>query len=277
MLADRGLPTDRLKGSEALPESGSANCRAQASTGAGGAQFNVPLVTSLVTHLHGRGALVVLVETTGGRMSADCYVLALGSYSPQLARRLGYRLPVYPVKGYSMTFPIPNVAHAPAIGGVDEAHLLAWARFGTRLRITAGAEFAGYNSRFAPGDFGPMLRAVRELFPHSADYSQPTYWAGLRPMTPEGTPYIGRTRHTTFSLTLAMGIWAGPGRAGQLDYWRILCTVAYQRLTLLGLRSLPRMRKELVFTAVRGDELLHSQRQLRASPVSEVRSGARDR
>jgi len=188
-----------------------------------------------VLGISGDAAQVDYVETTGGRMSADCYVLALGSYSPQLARRLGYRLPVYPVKGYSMTFPIPNGAHAPAIGGVDEAHLLAWARFGTRLRITAGAEFAGYNSRFAPGDFDPMLRAVRELFPHSADYSQPTYWAGLRPMTPEGTPYIGRTRHHNLFFNTGHGHLGWTWSCGTA---RLLADIMHSRVPEIDLTGL---------------------------------------
>jgi D-amino-acid dehydrogenase len=132
-------------------------------------------------------------------------VIALGSWSPILARRLGYRLPVYPVKGYSATFPVGPEHRPPDLGGVDENNLVAWARFGQRLRFTATAEFAGYDTRHTPADFTQMLQAARELFPDGADYGRPSYWAGLRPMTPEGTPLIGRTRHRNLYLNTGHG------------------------------------------------------------------------
>jgi D-amino-acid dehydrogenase len=138
-------------------------------------------------------------------MTADCFVLALGSYSPLLARTLGYRLPVYPVKGYSITVPIRDPGAAPSIGGVDEGNLIVWSRLGERMRFTATAEFAGYHLQHQPRDFEPMLRVARELFPDCADYSQPAYWAGLRPMTPEGTPILGKTRHLNLYLNTGHG------------------------------------------------------------------------
>jgi D-amino-acid dehydrogenase len=158
-----------------------------------------------IVKICGNADLVDCVETSRGRMTADCFVLALGSYSPVLARTLGYRLPVYPVKGYSMTLPIMDQSDAPGIGGVDEDNLIAWARLGNRMRFTATAEFAGYHLQYQPRNFVHMLRAARELFPDCADYSQPTYWAGLRPMTPEGTPFLGKTRHRNLYLNTGHG------------------------------------------------------------------------
>lgn len=145
------------------------------------------------------------VLTDRGRMSADEYVLALGSYAPIVARQLGYRLPIYPVKGYSVTFPSGPGYSPPNIGGVDENNLVAYARFGDRLRFTATAEFTGYETRHSPADFAHMLQAGRELFPEGADYSQPTFWAGLRPMTPEGTPIMGRSKHRNLFLNVGHG------------------------------------------------------------------------
>jgi D-amino-acid dehydrogenase len=145
------------------------------------------------------------VDTSRGRVSGDRYVLALGSYSPFLARRLGYRLPIYPVKGYSVTLPIDASHEPPTLGGVEESQLVAWARFGQRLRLTATAEFCGYDTNHSPADFSHMLQTSKALFPNGADYQRPSYWAGLRPMTPEGTPLIGPTRHRNLFFNTGHG------------------------------------------------------------------------
>ena len=158
-----------------------------------------------ISRIEAAGDRITGVRTPAGLIDGDDFVLALGSYSPILARPLGYRLAIYPVKGYSATFPAGREYRPPQIGGVDENHLVAWARFGERLRFTATAEFAGYDTRHTPADFVPMLRAARELFPDGADYTKPSYWAGLRPMTPEGTPLIGRTRHRNLFLNTGHG------------------------------------------------------------------------
>jgi D-amino-acid dehydrogenase len=163
-------------------------------------EFNAPIST-----IEASGDKVIGVRTPAGLVQGDEFVLALGSWSPIVARPLGYRLPVYPVKGYSATFPIGPDHRPPTLGGVDENNLVAWARFGQRLRFTATAEFAGYDTRHTPADFRQMLQAARELFPDGADYDNPSYWAGLRPMTPEGTPLIGRTHHRNLYLNTGHG------------------------------------------------------------------------
>jgi len=145
------------------------------------------------------------IETAQGRLVADRYVLAMGSHSPLLARKLGYRLPVYPVKGYSVTFPIVQPGKAPDLGGIDEDNLTGWVRLGDRLRFTATAEFAGFDMEHRPSDFTHMLRTAKGLFPEAADYSRPSYWAGLRPMTPNGTPLVGATRHSNLFLNTGHG------------------------------------------------------------------------
>lgn len=150
------------------------------------------LMRTEVTGFEARGDRIRRVITDKGPLDADEIVVALGVFAPRFARKLGVSLPIYPIKGYSVTLPIGAGHQAPAIGGVDEDNLTAYARFGNRMRVTATAEFAGYSKTHKPSDFNHMLGAVRDLFPEGADYAQPEYWAGLRPMTPEGTPILGR-------------------------------------------------------------------------------------
>jgi D-amino-acid dehydrogenase len=126
---------------------------------------------------------------------ADAYVLAAGNHSARLARPLGERLPIYPIKGYSLTVPIGNHAAPPGMAAMDEKNLVAVSRFGERLRVTATAEFAGYDTSHRPSDFAHMLRVARGLYPDGADWDRPEMWAGLRPMTPDNLPVLGRRRH----------------------------------------------------------------------------------
>lgn len=153
------------------------------------------LLGTTVERIATEGDRVVGVETTAGRLAADAYVLATGTWSPKLARDLGVRLNIYPVKGYSMTLPIGPEHRAPSVGAVDEDNLIAYSRFDDRLRVTAAAEFAGYDASYKPSDFAGMTHKIRSLLPGGADYDRPSYWAGLRPMTPEGTPIFGTGRH----------------------------------------------------------------------------------
>ncbi len=148
---------------------------------------------------------VTAVETSRGRFAADAFVLALGSYSPGLARTAGLSLPIYPVKGYSLTIPIDGHNGAPRIPGVDEAFLVGFARIGGRLRLTATADFAGYDTRHSPSDFAPMLKVARELFPDGGDYEHPSYWSCLRPMTPDGPPILGGTKLRNLWLNTGQG------------------------------------------------------------------------
>lgn len=138
------------------------------------------------------GGRIDRVVTSKGTVAADEFVLCLGVFAPDFARRLGVSLPIYPIKGYSVTMPIGGSNLPPTVGGVDEDNLVAYARFGDRMRVTATAEFAGFDKSHKPEDFRHMLSAIRDIFPNGADYAKPQYWAGLRPMTPEGTPIFGR-------------------------------------------------------------------------------------
>jgi D-amino-acid dehydrogenase len=163
------------------------------------------------------GSRITGITTAAGeRLAADAYVMALGSYGPKFARQLGEGLSVYPIKGYSVTVPVNGANAPPSLGGIDEDNLTAYVRLGERLRMTSVAEFAGYDTSHEPADFRAMIGAVRELFPAGGDYDNPTYWACLRPMTPEGTPVLDRGRSTN--------LWYNTGH-GHMG-WTMACGTA---------------------------------------------------
>jgi D-amino-acid dehydrogenase len=160
---------------------------------------------STITGFETSGDKVERVLTDKGPIAGERFVLSLGSWSSRIARKVDVDIPVYPVKGYSATVPIAGRNGAPTIGGVDENNLVAWCRMGDRLRLTATAEFTGYDTSHQPSDFRAMLSTARELFPQGGDYDKASYWACLRPMTPEGTPIFGRGKHRNFWLNTGQG------------------------------------------------------------------------
>ncbi len=158
-----------------------------------------------VTRIETAGDAVTAVVTDRGPLKADAYVLALGCGSAAVARTLGIDLPIYPIKGYSLTIPIGNRPLPPTIAAVDEHNLVAISRFGDRLRVTATAEFAGYDKSHKPADFAFMKRVTQELYPEGADYERAQMWAGLRPMTPTNLPFFGRRRFGNLYLNTGHG------------------------------------------------------------------------
>jgi D-amino-acid dehydrogenase len=147
-----------------------------------------------VQSMRAQGGRVVETVTDGGTLTADVYVLALGVNSPIVARTVGVRLPVYPAKGYSSTFPLRPGGRAPTMPAVDEQWLVAWSRMGDRLRLTSTAEFTGYDWTWSPRNFANIHQLARDLFPDAADFSRGEYRACLRPMTPAGPPILGAGR-----------------------------------------------------------------------------------
>ena len=115
--------------------------------------------------LEAEGDRIARALTDKGAFKADVFVLALGAESPMLARKLGIQLPIYPIKGYSLTIPVGNRLSPPTIASVDEHNLVAISRFGDRIRVTATAEFAGYDTSHKPSDFAFMKGVVEELYP----------------------------------------------------------------------------------------------------------------
>jgi D-amino-acid dehydrogenase len=180
-----------------------------------------------VHRLEAAGDEVTGAVCDGGVLRADAYVLSLGCDSPAVSRTVGQRLPIYPAKGYSATFPIADGCEPPTCGGVDEATLVAWANFGDRLRMSSTAEFAGHSRSWAERDFSNILRMARELLPNAADYSRGEFRACLRPMTPGGPPIIGRGRHSNLIYN------TGQGHMG----WTMACGSAKLTADLLAGRA----------------------------------------
>ncbi len=160
------------------------------------------------------GGAITGVHTDAGLLTADKVVLALGSHSPQLLAPVGIRIPVYPVKGYSITVPITDAQYAPESTIMDETHKVAVTRLGDRIRVGGTAELAGYSLNLREPRRGTLNHVVTDLFPKGGDVSQATFWCGLRPMTPDGTPIVGptpvqnlllATGHGTLGWTMACG------------------------------------------------------------------------
>lgn len=147
-------------------------------------------------------------------LQADSYVLALGSYSPQLLRPLGIEAPIYPVKGYSLTLPVANDAMAPVSTVMDETYKVAVTRFADRIRVGGMAELSGFDSRLQAKRRATLEMVVSDLFPQGGRLQEASFWTGFRPMTPDGTPIIGasplrnlflNTGHGTLGWTMSCG------------------------------------------------------------------------
>jgi D-amino-acid dehydrogenase len=157
------------------------------------------------------------VATDAGTLVADAYLVALGSYSPLLLGPIGLSIPVYPVKGYSITVPIVDPAGAPESTVMDETHKVAVTRLGDRIRVGGTAELAGYTLKLHEARRKTLAHVVGDLFPRGGDIARAEFWCGLRPMTPDGTPVIGATPVENLYLatghgTLGWTMAAGTGR-----------------------------------------------------------------
>jgi D-amino-acid dehydrogenase len=148
---------------------------------------------------------VASVATSKGSFLADAYVVALGSYSPLLLRRVGISIPVYPIKGYSITLPIVDATGAPRSTIMDETYKVAITRLGDRIRVGGTAEVAGYDLDLYPARRATLERSVGDLFGRGGDLARATFWTGLRPMTPDGTPLIGKTKYANLHLNTGHG------------------------------------------------------------------------
>lgn len=163
------------------------------------------------------GARVSGVSTSAGLLQADAYVLALGSWSSRLAAPLGISLPVYPVKGYSITVPIKDASGAPESTVMDESYKVAITRLGNRIRVGGTAEISGYSDKLYDARRATLDHSLTDLFPRGGDLAKATFWSGLRPMTPDGPPVIGPTQYANLHLntghgTLGWTMSCGSGR-----------------------------------------------------------------
>ena len=203
-----------ITGGMLFPDDESGDCRRfteQLATHAQQQGVKFTAATSVI-RLAADGDRITHVVTDRGDFAADAYVLACGSYSPLLLRPLGVRLPVYPVKGYSITVPITNDAAAPQGTLTDETYKVVITRLGNRLRAAGTAELCGYDLRLRRARLATLVHVVRDLFPSVGDLAAAEPWAGLRPMTPDNPPVIGATPYQNLFLNTGHGTlgWTWP-------------------------------------------------------------------
>jgi D-amino-acid dehydrogenase len=176
-----------------------------------GAQFRFGVnVKRLITDTNALAG----IDTDAGLVKADRYLVALGSYSTRMLAPIGVRIPVYPVKGFSITVPIRDAAKAPESTIMDETHKIAVTRLGDRIRVGGTAQLSGFDLQLNERRRRTLEFVLNDLFPRGGDVSRAEFWTGLRPMTPDGTPIVGPTRlpnlwlatgHGTLGWTMAAG------------------------------------------------------------------------
>jgi len=186
-----------------------------------------------VRRLHVDHGKISHVETTTGYISGhDTYVLSLGSYSPIYLRQIGLYVPIYPMKGYSITFKANEFS--PTISITDNARKVVYSRLGDRIRVAGTAEFAGYNDTIRKIRIDPILRGVKALFP-KADVSEVSEWACLRPSTPDGPPIIGATPYENLYVNTGHGTLGWTQAAGSAS---LLADVMENKPTTIPLTGL---------------------------------------
>ena len=164
---------------------------------------------------------VVAIKTPQGDIEADQYVMALGAASAPVARKLGVYLPIYPLKGYSITVEVGDAQDtsphsAPTVSVTDSARKVVFARIGSRLRVAGMAELAGYSTHVVPKQIESIKASTQAIFPGCSAFTELNAWAGLRPATPTALPLIGQhpkgpknmlfnVGHGALGFTLAFG------------------------------------------------------------------------
>lgn len=210
------LVRDKLRGGLYLPDDETGDCylfcqQLTELAKSRGVQF---LFDTQIKTLTTEGKKITAVQTDKGELKADKYVVALGSYSTALLATLGISIPVYPVKGYSLTLPIVDVELSPRSTVMDETYKVAITRFEDRIRVAGTAELAGFDPALPDARKATIAKVGTDLFPQGGDLAQAEFWTGFRPMTPDGTPIIGstpfenlytNTGHGTLGWTMACG------------------------------------------------------------------------
>jgi D-amino-acid dehydrogenase len=170
------------------------------------AKYDVQFSTGVrVTALTTDGARIAAAQTTAGAKQADVFVLSLGVGSAAIARTVGIKLPIFPFKGYSATFPVKDPAQVPLMPAVEQTSLIAWSRFADSLRMSSTAEMVGLDRTWQPKNFASIVSMARELFPGGIDFDRGEYRACLRPMTPDGPPIIGFGRYGNLLMNTGHG------------------------------------------------------------------------
>jgi D-amino-acid dehydrogenase len=188
-----------------------------------------------IERLNTEGDRITGVVTDKGELKADSYVLALGSYSPIMLRELSIRIPVYPVKGYSITIPVVDAKGAPESTIMDESFKVAITRLGDRIRVGGTAEISGYDLTLREARRETLVHSVTDLFPQGGDVAKAEFWCGLRPMTPDGTPVIGPTSKRNLFLNTGHGTLGWTMACGS---GRVLADIVSGRQPEIGLEGL---------------------------------------
>jgi D-amino-acid dehydrogenase len=167
--------------------------------------------------LQSAGDKIAGVITSTGSVTGDSYVMAMGSYSTQMLKQVGIDIPVYPVKGYSITLPIEDENCAPVSTIMDETYKVAVTRLGDRIRAAGTAELGGFDLTLREASRRTVSHVVSDLFPTGGNVDGAEFWCGLRPMTPDGTPLVGATKLSNLFLntghgTLGWTMSCGSGR-----------------------------------------------------------------
>ena len=199
--------SDQLVGGMLLPQDETGNCPLFAR--ALGSWLQTQGVTfrmsTTVQGIETAGGTISGIRTDAGVLQADAYVLACASASVALAKPLGLPLPIYPVKGYAITVPVIDADAAPRSGVMDEYYKVAITRMGSHIRAAGTAEIGSWDTRVTARDCATAIKSLASLYPHGADMAKVSYWAGLRPMTPDGAPLIGATRYANLYLNAGHG------------------------------------------------------------------------
>jgi len=211
---------DKFVGGLRLPEDETGDCQMfTEALAARAAELGVTFMFNTgIESLVADGSRIGGVVTSAGLLKADAYVVALGSWSPYLLRPIGVSVPVYAVKGYSITVRIKDADGAPVSTVMDESYKVAITRLGDRIRVGGTAEISGYSNKLHAARQATLDHSLTDLFPRGGDLREANFWCGLRPMTPDGPPVIGPTRYGNLHLntghgTLGWTMACGSGRA----------------------------------------------------------------
>ncbi|WNH54590.1 D-amino acid dehydrogenase [Stenotrophomonas oahuensis] len=228
---------DTLVGALRLPRDQTGDCqlftrRLAQMAAAAGVEFRFD---QDIAGLETSGNRITGVRIDGKLETADHYVVALGSYSPSLVAPLGMHLPVYPLKGYSLTLPITDPAMAPTSTILDESYKVAVTRFDDRIRVGGMAEVGGFDLSLSPRRRATLEKVVRDLYPHGGDLSRAEFWTGLRPATPDGTPVIGATPYRNLFLNTGHGTLGWTMACGSGRYLADLMSARQPQISTEGL------------------------------------------
>jgi D-amino-acid dehydrogenase len=228
---------DKLVGGLSLPDDETGDCykfcqQLTELAKSNGVNF---LFNTEINRINCTGNTIASVTTSAGELQADSYVVALGSYSRQLLKPLGIDVPVYPVKGYSLTVPIISADLAPQSTVMDETYKVALTRFDERIRVAGTAELAGFDPAIPMARKETIQMVLEDLFPHGGDIGKAEFWTGFRPMTPDGTPIIGKTKYTNLFTNTGHGTLGWTMACGSAEILAEIITYGHGHFDKQGL------------------------------------------